>query len=39
MLDIKWIKDNAEYAKERLATRQKDFSAESFLAREDAEMP
>ena len=28
MLDIKWIKDNAEYAKERLATRQKDFSAE-----------
>ena len=28
MLDIKWIKENAEYAKERLATRQKDFSAE-----------
>ena len=28
MLDIKWIKENAAYAKERLATRQKDFSAE-----------
>ena len=28
MLDIKWIKENAEYAKERLATRQKDYSAE-----------
>ena len=28
MLDIKWIKENADYAKERLATRQKDFSAE-----------
>ena len=28
MLDIKWIKENAEYTKERLATRQKDYSAE-----------
>lgn len=28
MLDIKRIKENPEYAKERLATRQKDFSAE-----------
>ena len=28
MLDIKWIKENAEYAKKRLATRQKDYSAE-----------
>ena len=28
MLDIKWIKENAEYAKARLATRQKDYSAE-----------
>ena len=28
MLDIKWIKENAAYAKERLATRQKDYSAE-----------
>ena len=28
MLDIKWIKENAEYAKTRLATRQKDYSAE-----------
>ncbi len=28
MLDIKWIKENADYAKERLATRQKDYSGE-----------
>ena len=28
MLDIKWIKENAEYAKARLATRQKDYNAE-----------
>jgi hypothetical protein len=28
MLDIKRIKENPEYAKERLATRQKDYSAE-----------
>lgn len=28
MLDIKYIKDNAELVKERLLTRQKDFSAE-----------
>ena len=28
MLDIKRIKENPAYAKERLATRQKDFSAE-----------
>ena len=28
MLDIKWIKDNAAYAKERLATRQKNYDAE-----------
>ncbi len=28
MLDIKFIKDNADYAKERLATRQKDYSAD-----------
>ena len=28
MLDIKWIKENADYAKERLATRQKDYNAE-----------
>ena len=28
MLDIKFIKENAEYAKERLKTRQKDYSAE-----------
>jgi seryl-tRNA synthetase len=28
MLDIKRIKENPEYVKERLATRQKDFSAE-----------
>lgn len=28
MLDIRWIKDNAEEAKARLATRQKDYSAE-----------
>ena len=28
MLDIKRIKENPELAKERLATRQKDFSAE-----------
>lgn len=28
MLDIKWIKENAAYAKERLATRQKDYSEE-----------
>ena len=28
MLDIKYIKENAAYAKERLATRQKDYSAE-----------
>ena len=28
MLDIKWLKENAEYAKTRLATRQKDYSAE-----------
>ena len=28
MLDIKRIKENPEYAKERLATRQKDYSAD-----------
>ena len=28
MLDIKKIKENPQYAKERLATRQKDYSAE-----------
>ena len=28
MLDIKWIKENAAYAKERLATRQKNYDAE-----------
>ena len=28
MLDIKRIKENPEYAKQRLATRQKDYSAE-----------
>ena len=28
MLDIRFIKENAEYAKERLKTRQKDYSAE-----------
>ncbi len=28
MLDIKWIKENAAYAKERLATRQKNYDKE-----------
>ena len=28
MLDIKYIKENAEEVKARLATRQKDYSAE-----------
>ena len=28
MLDIKLIKENPEYVKERLATRQKDYSAD-----------
>ena len=28
MLDIKWIKENAAYAKERLATRQKNYDQE-----------
>ena len=28
MLDIKWIKENATYAKERLATRQKNYDTE-----------
>ena len=39
MLDIKRIKENPAYAKERLATRQKDYSAEIDRLLERPELP